>query len=416
MTARAFDIVLYGATGFTGRQTVDYFRKYAPAGVRWAIAGRNREKLEALAAGVPVLVANSGNLEQLRDVTASTRVVLTTAGPFAVYGDALVQACVRTGTHYVDITGEVAWVRSLIDRFHEQAAKGGTRIVPFCGFDSVPADLGVHVLAGYLGPGLCEARGYFQARGGGPNGGTIASAQQTYESSAAEQGRDLRLLSPEITGPMQPMEQDPTRAGYDRDVQAWIAPFPMSIIDTRVVRRSCSLAGVDVAYQEFMIFEGPMARFSALGVAAGTALFYKALQTPSVRNFLARRFKAGQGPSPQTMDEGWFHCRMRGRTRAGRTAEAVIADCGDPANRVTVKCVCESALALACDEATLPRAAGILTPAAGLGDALVERLRDRGMVIEVGEVGASASARDGSALRSWHPSARKRLTADRKPK
>ncbi|MDQ2842153.1 MAG: hypothetical protein M3Y72_14160, partial [Acidobacteriota bacterium] len=210
-------------------------------------------------AGVPVLVADSANRLEANALACRTRVLLTTAGPFALYGDGIVEACVNARTHYVDITGEVAWVRSLIDRFHERAADEGTRIVPFCGFDSVPSDLGVSLVCQQLGAGITEAKAYFQVRGGGPNGGTIASAHNAYRSGAADQGRDPFFLSPGKRRALHPMERDPTRAMYDRDVRAWVAPFPMSRIDTRVVRRSCSLIGVDVAYQEFILLKGALA-------------------------------------------------------------------------------------------------------------------------------------------------------------
>ncbi len=386
MSGREFDVILFGATGFTGRQTVEYFRQYAPPGVRWAIAGRNRDKLDALQSGVTVYVADSTDPLQAQALAARTQVLLTTAGPFELYGDPLVEACVMTRTHYVDITGETVWVRSLIDRFHERAERDGTRIVPFCGFDSVPADLGVSLLAARLGPGLVEAKAYFQARGGWPNGGTIASAHHTYSSGADKAGAALFLLSPAVQRAALPLELDPVSAAYDRDVKAWTAPFPMSIIDTRVVRRSCSLAGLDVAYQEFMIFEDALARVWAFGAAAGTALFYKALRSPFFRDLAQRSMRAGGGPSEATMNNGSFHCRLWGRTQDGRCAEASLRGRGDPANRITVKCVCESALAIVCNADLLPERGGVLTPSTGIGAALVSRLRERGIAIAVSDV------------------------------
>jgi short subunit dehydrogenase-like uncharacterized protein len=172
MNPRDFDIILYGATGFTGRQTVAYFRKYAPPDLRWAIAGRNKGKLEALNAQTEVLVAGSQNQSEIDALVARTRVLLNTAGPFALYGTGFVDACVRFGTHYVDITGETHWARMLIDRYHEKASADGTRIIPFCGFDSVPSDLGAMLIAGALGPETSEVKAFFQMRGG-LNGGTL---------------------------------------------------------------------------------------------------------------------------------------------------------------------------------------------------------------------------------------------------
>jgi short subunit dehydrogenase-like uncharacterized protein len=380
---RELDVVLYGATGFTGKQTVEYFARNAPPTLRWAIAGRNRQKLDALKAGVPVLVTDSADPSQCEQLTARTKVLLTTAGPFALYGDRLVAACVETGTHYVDITGEVAWVRSLIDRFHDQAAAQGTRIVPFCGFDSTPADLGVYLLVKQLGNQLSEVKSYVQAKGGSPNGGTIASALETYSSGAAEQGKDLFLLSPGFTRLAKRLERDPTGVTYDKDLQAWLAPFPMSIIDTRVVRRSCSLMGVDIAYQEFLGFSGGLAPVKATGVLLGTALFFAAMRARFSRHLVTKLFRAGQGPSVETMDGGWFRTRMRGLCRDGRTAEVFIAGQGDPANRITVKCVCESALAIASDARDLPARGGVLTPSTGIGDALVLRLQARGITFSL---------------------------------
>ncbi len=378
---REFDVILYGATGFTGRQTVAYFSKHAPPALRWAIAGRNQAKLEALQAGVPIITAGGNDQAQVDAMAARTRVVLTTAGPYALYGSCIVDACVRFRTHYVDITGEVVWVRDLIEKYHARAKAEGTRIIPLCGFDSAPADIGVWLLREALGNSLVEAKGFFQAGGGAPNGGTIASAQVTYSSGAAETGRDLFLLSPGMDREPHTLERDPGGIHFDRDVNLWAAPFPMSIIDTRVVRRSNWLLGTDVAYQEYVFFEGRLPALKAAAAALATSLFYTALRTPAVRNYLARKFAAGEGPSAQAMDNGWFRCRMWGRAADGRTAAAEMYGTGDPANRITVKCLCESAFALACNEAELPPHAGVVTPSVGLGNVLVSRLRDAGIDI-----------------------------------
>lgn len=209
---RDFDVILYGATGFTGRQTVEYFARHAPHGLRWAIAGRNRQKLEALQSSAPIITADARNREQVYDLVSCTRVLLTTAGPFALYGDELVAGCVKAGTHYVDITGETAWVRSLIDRHHQTASRQGTRIIPSCGFDSVPADLGVSLLVERLGDSKIEAKAYFEMKGGCPNGGTVASGIQAYESGAAKRMRDRFLLSPGMNRPLHPIEEDPASA------------------------------------------------------------------------------------------------------------------------------------------------------------------------------------------------------------
>jgi short subunit dehydrogenase-like uncharacterized protein len=177
MTTRDYDVVLYGAGGFTGRQTVAYFARHAPEGLRWALAGRHRGKLEAVrdacgerARTADILIADSAQQDTVDAVVARARIVLNTAGPFALYGTPVVDACVRFETHYVDITGETPWVHELIARYHDRAAASGTRIIPCCGFDSVPSDLGTLLMVRHVqqtfGAPCVEVRGYFQLSGG----------------------------------------------------------------------------------------------------------------------------------------------------------------------------------------------------------------------------------------------------------
>src|SRR5271154_1145195 len=175
---RKYDITLYGASGFTGKQTVEYCRQFAPAGLRWAIAGRNRSKLEAVnTAGVDILVADSQDDAALDRLAAQSRVVATTAGPFSLYGTKLVEACVRHRTHYCDITGETPWIRGLIDRHHAQAMSDGTKIIPCCGFDSIPSDFGAWLTSRHIRDTLhseCSKVSASFRMGGGINGGTLA--------------------------------------------------------------------------------------------------------------------------------------------------------------------------------------------------------------------------------------------------
>lgn len=374
---REFDVILYGATGFTGRQTVAYFKKHAPPDLRWAVAGRNRAKLEALDAGVPVIAADSSDTEAIDAMAGRARVVLTTAGPFALYGTALVDACVRFKTHYADITGETSWARMLIDRYHAKAEAEGTRIVPFCGFDSIPSDIGAMLISRALGPETSEVKAFFKMRGG-LNGGTFASAVNLFESGQQAIVRDLFLLSPGVTRPPRDLERDPRSAAFDPDLQTWTAPFVMGSINTRVVRRSCQIFGAEFAYQEYT---NAGSHFAASLIANGGGLFEKAIASRAMRGLLKKLAPApGEGPSEKTMDSGWFRCDLIGRAKDGRTARGVIEAQGDPGNRVTVKCLCESALSLARDK--LPERAGVLTPSTAMGDALVERLRARGMTLE----------------------------------
>lgn len=407
MTACPYDVVLYGASGFTGKQTVQYFAQHVTSGeVRWAIAGRNRQKLEQVKAqigvDVDILVADSQDENAIDNIVSQTRALLNTAGPFALYGNKIVDACVRFKTHYVDITGETPWVKELCDRYHDRAAADGTRIIPCCGFDSVPSDLGAYLVVRYiqreLGVSCRAVKAYYQAMGGF-NGGTLASAFNLYDSGQMSQVSDPFLLDP--SGDRSPEEiernRDPESPQYDSDLGTWVAPFFMGAINTRVVRRSSALYsqwqepyGSDFTYQEYLKFDSPLGWLQAAGMTAATALFTGAIQQPPIRSLLQPLLpQPGSGPSEKTMNEGWFRCELLGLTSDGRKVRGLICDRGDPGNRATVKFLCESALCLVSDRDRLPggwQRGGILTPATGLGDVLAERLRNAGMTLEVGVV------------------------------
>ncbi|GAP94827.1 saccharopine dehydrogenase family protein [Leptolyngbya sp. NIES-2104] len=406
MSERVYDVVLYGASGFVGKQTVQYFASHAVSEpVRWAIAGRNRQKLEAvrdeIGVTVDVLVADSQAQQAIDAIVAQTQVILTTAGPFALYGNALVDACVRFKTHYVDITGETPWVRTLIDRYHAQAAIDGTRIIPCCGFDSVPSDLGAYLVVRHLqrefNLSCNQVKAYFQAAGGF-NGGTLASAFNLYTSQAIAQMNEPFLLNPSRNQTQAQIDRnrDPQLPSFDPDLKTWIAPFFMGPVNTRIVRRSCALYeewqepyGTGFTYQEYLKFDEPLAGLKATGLTAGLGLFVGVLQQPLLRSLVQPVLpQPGSGPSEQTMNEGWFSCELVGTASDGRQVRGLIRDQGDPGNRATVKFICEAALSLALQPDELPGGGGvarggILTPATGLGDVLAERLRHAGMVIDV---------------------------------
>lgn len=392
--SRDYDVVLYGASGFVGRQTVRYFAS-GDHGLRWALAGRNADRLEAVKrdagsgardAGVVVAAADDG--AALDALAAGARVVLSTAGPYALHGSELVAACVRQRTHYVDITGETPWVRGLIDRHHDQAARDGTRIVPCCGFDSVPSDLGSWLMMEAMREHhhqLCTSvKACFTVRGG-LNGGTLASLLNMMNSGGLMAIADPFLLNPSGTRPIAALAHaDPVVPHHDGDFGAWVGPFFMGPINTRVVRRSAALLsyGAGFHYQEFMPVGGIPA--AALGGGAGAARpvgFFDTLR--ELAGAMAPR--PGEGPSEERMDRGSFSCQLVGRSAAGNAVHGRIADRGDPGNRATTKFVCEAALALACEGHRLPGGTargGVLTPAAALGPVLVQRLKAAGMTIE----------------------------------
>lgn len=398
---RDFDVVLYGATGFVGRQTVAYFARHA-GDLRWALAGRDGPRLqavraEAAAAHAGIVVAAAHDAGALDALAARTHVVLSTAGPFARFGSPLVAACVKRRTHYVDITGETAWVRGLIDAHHEQAAREGTRIIPCCGFDSVPSDLGAWMVAQALrerGEACVCTEAAFSMRGG-LNGGTLASALHMLESGQDRVMDDPYLLHPaHVRRPNpSPMDADPNTPHHDPRFKAWLGPFVMGRINTRVVRRSAALLGAacgydpDFHYQEYLrVGRGGLAAAAAGALSAGMAMTRVAQAWQPVRRLTAALLPApGEGPSEATMNGGWFRCDLIASAASGATMRARVAGQGDPGNRATTRFVCEAALALACDQAELAGNAakgGVLTPASGLGAVLVRRLRTAGMTLE----------------------------------
>ena len=402
-SARRHDIVLYGASGFVGRQTVAYLAARA-GGLTWALAGRSGEKLEAVrascgpgAAHAGIVVADAGDDAALAALAGDTRVVLSTAGPFALYGSALVAACVAQGTHYVDITGETPWARGLIDRHHAAAAKTATRIIPFCGFDSVPSDLGAWLVARALqrdhGEACVDVKACFSIRGGF-NGGTLASLFNALESGQSVLTQDPFLLNPVPPAGVDPaLHADPAGARRDADFDAWVGPFFMGPINTRVVRRSAALLAGKTSpfapqfhYQEYLRYgRGARAALTAAGASIGMAAGQEALRIAPLRR-AAQKFAPppGAGPSEAAMDGGSFRCELIGRGDKGTLVRGRIAGSGDPGNRATTVMVCESALALAGDPASLPGGAnygGVLTPASGLGESLAKRLAAAGMEV-----------------------------------
>lgn len=407
MSAREYDLVLFGASGYVGALTAAYLAEHAPPTARIALAGRSKEKLEAArrelpaqAADWPILVADTGDAAALAELAGSATAVATTVGPYARYGLPVVEACARAGTHYADLTGEALFVRESIDRFDEQARASGARIVHSCGYDSVPSDLGVlllHRRAVEEGAGgLTDVQLVAQAKGGF-SGGTIDSMRGQLEQ--LKERPELRkvlggphTLSPDRTAepaPDQPRDAAPPSRTADG---RWVAPFVMASYNTRIVRRSNALQtwayGRDLRYGEVMgVGRGPVGAVTAAGVTAGLAAFVAAFSAKPTRALLDRVLPApGTGPSEEAREKGWFRSVIDARTESGRRFRATAAGPGDPGYKATAVMLGESGLALALDGARLPDAAGSLTPATGIGDVLVERLRAAGHTYEVTEL------------------------------
>jgi short subunit dehydrogenase-like uncharacterized protein len=390
---RKYDLVLYGASGFTGRQTVEYCRRFAPSGLRWAIAGRNRSKLDSVnSAGADVLVADAQDDNALNSLAEQARVVLSTAGPFSLYGTKLVDACVRNRTHYCDITGETPWIRRQIDRHHVQAAADGTRIVPGCGFDSIPSDFGAWLMSRHVREELqsqcASVSAYFRV-GGGINGGTLASLFHMLETNQMVIARDPFLLDPDPaahTLEERTRNADPAAVRYDQDLKKWVGPFLMGSINTRVVRRTQALLGTRFDYQEYSKFGS--SRTARSSVMAGKV--FESIAVSRIGRGILKRLlpKPGQGPSEKVMDGGFFECEFVAVASSGGRARGILKGQGDAGNRITVKCLCESAFVLA--QSAVGNAqvkpfsgGGVLTPVTGLGDELIARLAKAGITFEI---------------------------------
>jgi len=400
-TTREHDIVLHGATGFVGALVAAYLAEAAPAGVRIALSGRSRDKLERTRAELPpsalgwdLVVADAADPTALAAVAGSTRVVVSTVGPYTAYGLPLVEACARAGTHYADLTGEVLFVREAIDRCDALARESGARIVHSCGYDSVPSDLGVLLLHEAAGE-LADVRLVARMRGGF-SGGTVASMRAQmdavrHDPAARRLAADPHALSPDPAAepaPVQPPDAGPPSRLRDG---TWTAPFVMAGYNTRIVRRSNALTdwsyGRGLRYGELMgCGRGVRGAATAGGVTAGLvgalAGISAAMATAPTRALLDRVLPApGSGPSAATRAAGWFRSELHAVASGGRRFRAVVAGPGDPGYAATAVMLGESALCLA-EDATGDRA-GSLTPATAMGTALVERLRKAGHTYDV---------------------------------
>jgi len=389
---RKYDIVLYGASGFTGRQTAEYCKQFAPAGLRWAIAGRNRAKLDSVnSAGSDVLVADAQDENALNILAAQTRVVATTAGPFGLYGTKLVDACVRNRTHYCDITGETPWIRQQIDRHHAHAAAHGTRIVPGCGFDSIPSDFGAWLTWRHVRDELqseCTSVAAYFRVGGGINGGTVASYLHMLETNQIAVARDPYLLDPDPkahTSEERARNADPVGVRYDAELKKWVGPFLMGSINTRVVRRTQALLGTPFDYQEYSKFgSSRTARTAMMGGKVFESIAASGIGRRILKPLLP---KPGDGPSEKVMNGGFFECEFVATAKSGARVRGIFKGQGDAGNRITVKCLCESAFVLAQSDFTSPAvklfAGGVLTPVTGLGDELVVGLAKAGITFGI---------------------------------
>ncbi|PWU43986.1 saccharopine dehydrogenase [Micromonospora globispora] len=391
---RPYDLVLFGATGFTGGLTAEYLARHAPAGLRWAVAGRNPAKLAAVRdrlaaidpalAGLPLLTADVTDPESLRAVAESARVVATTVGPYIHHGEPLVAACAAAGTDYLDITGEPEFVDLMYVRHHAEAVRTGARMVHACGFDSIPHDLGAWFTVKQLPSDVPITVDGFVRAGGRFSAGTYHSALTAFSRTAqmSRAAKERKAVEPRPEG--RRVRAVPGKVGRSKEIGRWAVPLPT--IDPQVVRRSAAARpeyGPDFRYRHFAAVKRlPTVLIAGVGLAGLVGL----VKLPPTRRWLLGRLSSGQGPSAEQRAKSWFTVRFVG-TGGGRKVLTEVAG-GDPGYDETAKMLAESALCLAFDD--LPATSGQVTPVTAMGDALLDRLVNAGLTFRVLDSGPAA--------------------------
>lgn len=394
MTDKTFDIVVYGATSFVGQIMTRYMQaQFGDGSIRWAIAGRSRDKLQKLSetiglSGIEMLVADASDEAALEAICARTRVVVSTVGPYALYGDTLVKVCAASGTHYCDLTGEPQWIRKMQARHESAARKSGAWIVHCCGFDSIPSDLGVHFLQQHASRQFGQACNRINMRvaeiRGGASGGTIASMINMVKEASGDADLRRQLEDPYSLCPPGhgfSARQREVKMAYDDDYKSWVAPFIMAAINARVVHRSNALShksyGADFLYEEAMVTgAGGAGKRAARAISWGMTGFMLGLLVPPIRWLLENHIlpKPGEGPSEHAQLTGGYDLVFLGTTPDGNKIRCRVTGDRDPGYGSTAKMLAQAAACLARDvpEST---AGGFWTPATLMGDKLTRRLQ-----------------------------------------
>ena len=401
------DIIIFGATSFVGQILCRYMaERHGTSGeVSWAIAGRSELKLAETRASLgedfvdlPIIVADAAEPAELKTMCESAKVIISTVGPYALYGEPLVKTCVETGTDYCDLTGEVQWISRMIKKYEDQAKASGARIVHCCGFDSIPSDLGVHFLQQHsratTGAACQRVKLRVKAIKGAMSGGTVASLMNVMREVTKDPSLRKELANPYSlcpqAGPANARQPNVTFAEYDSDANAWLAPFIMAGINTRVVHRSNALS--DYAYNEDFVYDEAMmmgagfkGRMNAIGLASGMGTFMFGAVLPPTR-WLLEKFvvpKPGEGPSPEAQVKGFFDILFFGKTANGEAVKARVTGDRDPGYGSTAKMLGEAGACLALD-IPADTAGGFWTPATIFGDKLIDRLTAHaGLTFEV---------------------------------
>lgn len=387
MADREFDIVLYGATGFAGRLTAEYLAGHAPDQLRWALAGRNQAKLAAIRdelaeqhpglADLPLVEADSTDGDSLDAMAKRTRLLITTVGPYALYGEPLVKACAENGTHYTDLTGEPGFVDDMYVKYHPAAVKSGAKIVHTCGFDSIPHDLGAYFTVLQLPEGAPVSVESRVRASGMISGGTFYSALNGFghAKQTIDAARARRKLEKAPEGrKVKPLNRPPHR---DKKMRMWVAPLPT--IDLFVVLRSAMLMD---RYGPSFRYGHNYAAKRLLTVVGGTLFVgtvFLLAQIPPLRKLMMKLIPPGTGPSEERRAKSWFRVEFVGEG-GGQTVRTAVSG-GDAGYTETAKMLAETSLALVLDD--VPDRVGQITPVAAAGDALLKRLPAAGIKIEV---------------------------------
>jgi len=393
---RSFDLVIYGATGFTGALVAEYLHQ-TQSGLSWAIAGRSQSKLDLLkdrinAPDLKTIVADSESPDDMRRLVTSTRVVISTVGPYARFGTPLVEACAAEGTHYCDLTGEPQWMASIFERVSPLAEETGARLIHCCGFDSIPSDLGVFVAQQSMmnkhGLFATKVSGRMGKSKGAVSGGTVASMLLAVEQAVSDPIARKVLNDPYGLYPseLSPGSDGPDQRGvrWDDHFESWTGPFVMAAINSKVVRRSNALAslvyGADFSYDESLLVDN---RRSGLLMAGGMSIGMTALAIPPLRRLISKRLpQPGEGPSVSERENGFFEFFVHAHhpTDSEKDVRICVKGKRDPGYGATSRMLAQAGLSLAFDD--LDVEGGIWTPASALGNHLVNRLADVDITFE----------------------------------
>ena len=397
---RPYAVVLYGATSFVGQITAHYLTEFLSnakdkngANVTWAIAGRDKEKLNELqsklASKVDIIIANSDDAASLDKMTKQTQVIISTVGPYLKYGEPLVKSCAENGTDYVDLTGEAIFIKDMMDKYQDTAKQSGARIVNSCGFDSIPSDLGVYFTqqqAEEKFGSTCDViHMRVKAAKGGLSGGTIASMATIFEEVGQDKSRRKQVANPYLLNDDKDApnvrQANVSKPEYDDEHKRWLAPFVMASINTRIVHRSNQLLGYeygrDFKYDEAMwMKDGLKGKLSSYAMSAGLLGFATAMMITPSRELLSKHVlpKSGSGPSKEEQENGYFDIRLFGQTADKDSINTKVTGDKDPGYGSTSRMLAQAALCLAQDISKEEVGGGFWTPASAMGDSLLTRL------------------------------------------